>query len=131
MTERTFCDPEIVLDLIAKNIPAIEVARRLEVPGSTIRRIVHYARKKGDVRAGSKSIRKLARKFPKASASREYRDKRQELMAESNRIKRRIKLGHRFPGSAAELSAAIAASKIKPTVLPKGVGLGWKPSWMM
>ena len=53
MGRRPVCDPEVVLDAFACNLPLMEISRSLGgIPIGTLGSIIHRARKEGDPRAG-------------------------------------------------------------------------------
>ena len=118
MGRRPVCDPEVVLDAFARNLPLTEISRSLGgIPIGTLGSIVHRARKDGDPRAG------LRRRVTMRVVSAKNRPS-------SPQVRRQL-LARHFPGSAAELSEAVARADIPVQRLRPGIAMsGWRPSWL-
>ena len=118
MGRRPVCDPEVVLDAFARNLPLTEISRSLGgIPIGTLGSIVHRARKEGDPRAG------LRRRVNRRVASAQNRPS-------SPQVRRQLP-ARQFPGSAAELSEAVARADIPVQRLRPGIAMsGWRPSWL-
>jgi len=118
MGRRPVCDPEVVLDAFARDLPLTEISRSLGgIPIGTLGSIIHRARKEGDPRAG------LRRRVNRRVAPAQDRPS-------SPRV-RRLMLARQFPGSTAELSEAVARADIPVQRLRPGIATsGWRPSWL-
>jgi hypothetical protein len=118
MGRRPACDPEVVLDAFASNLPLTEISRSLGgIPIGTLGSIIHRARKEGDPRAG------LRRRVSRRIASAQNRPS-------LPRVRRQL-LARQFPGSAAELREALARADIPVQRLRPGIATsGWRPSWL-
>jgi hypothetical protein len=112
------CDPEVVLDAFACNLPLKEISRSLGgVPIGTLGAIIHRARKDGDPRA---SLRRRVNRRAATAANR----------PSSPQVRRQL-LARQFPGSTAELSEAVARADIPVQRLRPGIAMGgWRRSWL-
>ena len=119
MGRKRVCDPEAVLDAFAQNLRLADISRLLGgVPIGTLGAIVHAARRAGDPRAP------LRRRSPPPPAAHPLRG------ACAAHIRRR-RLARRFPGSPADLAAAIARARVDVHRLRPGIATwGWRPSWL-
>ncbi len=120
MGRRPVCDPEVVLDAFARDLPLAEISRSLGgIPIGTLGSIIHRARQQGDPRAG------LRRRINprKATATAHNRPS-------SPQVRRQL-LARQFPGSPAELKEAIAHADTPVQRFRPGVATcGWRPSWL-
>jgi hypothetical protein len=119
MGRKRVCDPEAVLDAFAQNLPLAEISRLLGgVSIGTLGAIVHAARRSGDPRAP------LRRRPPPPVAA-------QPLGGGLPAHVRRRRLARRFPGSPADLAAAIARARVEVHRFRPGIATwGWRPSWL-
>jgi hypothetical protein len=121
MGRRPVCDPEAVLDAFARNEPLAEISRSLgDIPIGTLGSIIHRARQQGDPRAG------LRRRFnPRAATGATAHGR-----PSAPQVRRQL-LARQFPGSAAELTEAIARADTPVQRLRPGIASsGWRPSWL-
>ena len=121
MGRRPVCDPEVVLDAFARDLPLGEISRCLGgIPIGTLGSIIHRARQQGDPRAGLR--RRINRRIANAASA--------QNRPSSPQVRRQL-LARQFPSSAAELNDAIARADIPVQRLRPGVATcGWRPSWL-